>query len=84
MLPVQPTAHHFFIFVGFMVLCTLAATSLALCIAAWARTTDMAVTVLPMVSSSTVLAVGGRRMWLACSSDVTVLAEMYQIRQRRV
>jgi hypothetical protein len=45
----QPTAHQFFIFLGFMTLCTLSAVSLAMTIAAWARTTNMAVTILPMV-----------------------------------
>ena len=35
-------------FTGFMVLCSVAATSLALAVSALARTTDLAVTVLPM------------------------------------
>lgn len=41
-------ASKFFIFLAFMILCSLAATSLALAVSAVARTTDMAVTVLPM------------------------------------
>lgn len=45
----QNEAGKFFIFMGFMVLCSLAATSLALLVSAVGRTTDMAVTVLPMV-----------------------------------
>ena len=42
-------AHKFFIFMGFMVLCNLAATSLALMVSALCRTTDMSVTVLPLM-----------------------------------
>ncbi|GIM12604.1 hypothetical protein Vretimale_15949, partial [Volvox reticuliferus] len=45
----QAVASKFFIFMAFMVLCSLSATSLALAVSAIARTTDMAVTVLPMV-----------------------------------
>ncbi|GIL62771.1 hypothetical protein Vafri_16946 [Volvox africanus] len=44
----QAVASKFFIFMAFMVLCSLSATSLALAVSAIARTTDMAVTVLPM------------------------------------
>ena len=39
----------FFTFVGFMVLCNNAATSLALMVSALARTTDLSVTVLPIM-----------------------------------
>ena len=35
---------------GFMILCSLAATSLALAIGAWCKTTTMSLVVLPMVS----------------------------------
>jgi ATP-binding cassette subfamily G (WHITE) protein 2 len=45
----QAVASKFFIFLAFMILCSLAATSLALAVSALARTTDMSVTVLPMV-----------------------------------
>eukprot|EP00198_Chlamydomonas_reinhardtii_P001132 XP_001690467.1 predicted protein [Chlamydomonas reinhardtii] len=45
----QPVAAKFFIFMGFMILCSVAATSLALAVSALARTTDMAVTILPLV-----------------------------------
>ena len=41
-------AHHFFVFMGFKVLTSLAATSLALLVSAVCRTTDLSVTVLPM------------------------------------
>eukprot|EP01126_Amoeba_proteus_P060970 TRINITY_DN8131_c0_g1_i35.p1 TRINITY_DN8131_c0_g1~~TRINITY_DN8131_c0_g1_i35.p1 ORF type:complete len:617 (-),score=126.37 TRINITY_DN8131_c0_g1_i35:111-1895(-) len=44
----QATAGKFFIFTAFMVLCNFAATSLAAAVSAFGRTTDMAVTVLPM------------------------------------
>jgi ATP-binding cassette subfamily G (WHITE) protein 2 len=44
----QLSVGKFFIFTGFMVLCSMAATSLALMVSTLARTTDMAVTVLPM------------------------------------
>jgi len=44
----QPVASKFFIFLAFMVLCSMAATSLALMISALCRTTTFAVTVLPM------------------------------------
>ncbi|KAL6746463.1 P-loop containing nucleoside triphosphate hydrolase protein [Haematococcus lacustris] len=44
----QQTAVKFFTFTCFMILCSLASTSLALAVSAWARTTDMAVTILPM------------------------------------
>ncbi|KAI8477255.1 MAG: P-loop containing nucleoside triphosphate hydrolase protein [Monoraphidium minutum] len=44
----QPTAAKFFVFAAFVSLCSLSATSLALCVGAWCRTTDMSVTVLPM------------------------------------
>lgn len=37
----QAVASKFFIFTGFMILCSLAATSLALAVSAVARTTDM-------------------------------------------
>lgn len=39
----------FFIFMGFMILCSLSATSLAVAIGAWCKTTTMSLTVLPMV-----------------------------------
>ena len=42
-------AHKFFVFMGFMVLCNTAATSLALMVSALGRTTDMSVTVLPLL-----------------------------------
>jgi hypothetical protein len=48
----QASAHDFIIFIVFMVLCAMAATSLALAVAAWARTTNMAVVILPMVSAT--------------------------------
>lgn len=44
----QPVAGKFFIFMLFMLLCSLAATSLALMISAICKTTDMSVTVLPL------------------------------------
>lgn len=44
----QASASHFFIFMLFMVLCGLSATSLALCISALCRTTDLSITVLPL------------------------------------
>jgi ATP-binding cassette subfamily G (WHITE) protein 2 len=43
------TPSQFFIFMGFMILCSVAATSLALMVSALARTTDMSVTVLPLM-----------------------------------
>jgi ATP-binding cassette subfamily G (WHITE) protein 2 len=43
------TPKQFFIFMGFMCLCSTAATSLALMVSALARTTDMSVTVLPLM-----------------------------------
>ncbi len=43
------TAAKFFIFMGFMILCSTAATSLALMVSALARTTDMSVTILPLM-----------------------------------
>ncbi|KXZ51256.1 hypothetical protein GPECTOR_13g743 [Gonium pectorale] len=46
----QPVASKFFIYMALMVLCSTAATSLALAVSAIARTTDMAVTILPMAS----------------------------------
>ncbi|CAF0758276.1 unnamed protein product [Adineta ricciae] len=45
----QVTAGKFFIFMLFMLLCSLAATSLALLVSAVCKTTDMSVTVLPLV-----------------------------------
>ncbi|CAF3828868.1 unnamed protein product [Adineta steineri] len=44
----QATAAKFFIFMLFMVLCSMAATSLALLVSAICKTTDMSVTVLPL------------------------------------
>ncbi|KAG2495027.1 hypothetical protein HYH03_006959 [Edaphochlamys debaryana] len=44
----QAVASKFFIFMAFMLLCSTAATRLALAVSAVARTTDMAVTILPM------------------------------------
>ncbi|CAF1270390.1 unnamed protein product [Rotaria sordida] len=44
----QLTAGKFFLFTFFMLLCSLAATSLALLISAICKTTDMSVTVLPL------------------------------------
>ncbi|CAF0815149.1 unnamed protein product [Didymodactylos carnosus] len=44
----QPTAGKFFIFMLFMLLCSMASTSLALMISAICKTTDLSVTVLPM------------------------------------
>ena len=44
----QLSAAKFFIFTAFMVLCSFAATSLALMVSTLAKTTDMAVTILPM------------------------------------
>jgi ATP-binding cassette subfamily G (WHITE) protein 2 len=43
-----PTAGQFFVFTAFMVLGSVAATSMALMVSALARTTDLAVTILPM------------------------------------
>ena len=43
------TPQKFFIFVGFMVLTNVAATSLALMVSALCRTTDLSVTVLPLM-----------------------------------
>ncbi|KAG5175579.1 P-loop containing nucleoside triphosphate hydrolase protein [Tribonema minus] len=45
----QNEASKFFIFMAFMVLCSLAATSLALLVSAFCRTTDLSVTVLPFM-----------------------------------
>ncbi|GAX83957.1 hypothetical protein CEUSTIGMA_g11381.t1 [Chlamydomonas eustigma] len=45
----QVVAAKFFIFTAFMILCSLAATSLALAVSALCRTVDMSVTVLPMI-----------------------------------
>ena len=44
----QVAAGKFFIFMVFMLLCSLAATSLALMVSALCKTTDMSVTVLPL------------------------------------
>uniref|UniRef100_A0A914P1B6 ABC-2 type transporter transmembrane domain-containing protein n=1 Tax=Panagrolaimus davidi TaxID=227884 RepID=A0A914P1B6_9BILA len=44
----QATAGKFFLFMFFMILCSISATSLALMISALCRTTDLSVTVLPM------------------------------------
>ncbi|KIY98214.1 hypothetical protein MNEG_9748 [Monoraphidium neglectum] len=44
----QAVASKFIIFTCFMVLCSLSATSLALFVSAWCRTTDLSVTVLPL------------------------------------
>eukprot|EP00245_Coleochaete_scutata_P004681 TRINITY_DN1751_c0_g1_i1.p1 TRINITY_DN1751_c0_g1~~TRINITY_DN1751_c0_g1_i1.p1 ORF type:complete len:601 (+),score=90.96 TRINITY_DN1751_c0_g1_i1:314-2116(+) len=44
----QVAADKFFIFMAFMILCSTAATSLALMISALCRTTELSVTVLPM------------------------------------
>ncbi|KAJ3083977.1 hypothetical protein HK102_000810 [Quaeritorhiza haematococci] len=43
------SAAKFFTFMGFMILCSVAATSLALMVSALCRTTTMSVTVLPMM-----------------------------------
>ena len=45
----QLVASKFFIFTGFMILATLAATSFALVVSTFARTTSLSVTILPMV-----------------------------------
>jgi ABC-type multidrug transport system ATPase subunit len=45
----QPTGAKFIIFTIFMILCSLSATSLALMISALCKTTDLSVTILPMV-----------------------------------
>ena len=45
----QLDAAKFFIFTGFMILATLAATSFALVVSTFARTTSLSVTILPMV-----------------------------------
>jgi ABC-type transport system involved in multi-copper enzyme maturation permease subunit len=45
----QPVGSKFIIFTIFMILCNLAATSLALMIGALCKTTDMSITVLPML-----------------------------------
>jgi ATP-binding cassette subfamily G (WHITE) protein 2 len=45
----QASAAKFFIFCGFMVLCNMAATSLALMVSTWCRTVDLSVSVLPMM-----------------------------------
>lgn len=44
----QNTAGHFFVFLAFMILCSLASTSLALMVSALCRTIDLSVTILPM------------------------------------
>lgn len=44
----QGAAGKFFIFAAFMLLCSLASTSLALLVSAVCKTTDMSVTVLPL------------------------------------
>lgn len=44
----QANAGKFFIFMSFMILCSNAATSLAMMISAWCRTTELTVIVLPM------------------------------------
>ena len=44
----QAVAAKFFVFLGFMILCSMAATSLAMMISAWCRTTELTVIVLPM------------------------------------
>ena len=44
----QATAGKFFLFMLFMLLCSLASTSLALLVSAICKTTDMSVTVLPL------------------------------------
>ncbi|GAB4814284.1 hypothetical protein N2152v2_001330 [Parachlorella kessleri] len=48
MVGLQPVAGKFFIFTGFMVLCQLSATSMALAISAVCREVDLSVAVLPM------------------------------------
>lgn len=45
----QPVGSKFIIFLIFMILCSISATSLALMISALCKTTDLSVTVLPMV-----------------------------------
>lgn len=45
----QAVASKFIIFIIFMTLCSLSATSLALCVSTWCRTTDLSVAVLPLV-----------------------------------
>ena len=45
----QPVGSKFVIFVIFMILCSISATSLALMVSALCKTTDLSVTVLPMV-----------------------------------
>jgi ATP-binding cassette subfamily G (WHITE) protein 2 len=45
----QPLFPEFSIFCGFMVLCNMAATSLALTVSTWCRGVDLAITVLPMM-----------------------------------
>lgn len=45
----QPDGSKFIIFTIIMTLCSLAATSFALTVSTWGRTTDMAVAVLPMI-----------------------------------
>ena len=44
----QANAGKFFSFMSFMILCSNAATSLAMMISAWCRTTELTVIVLPM------------------------------------
>lgn len=44
----QAVASKFIIFMIFMVLCSISATSLALCVSTWCRTTDLSVAVLPL------------------------------------
>lgn len=48
LLGLRAGAGHFFIFMAFMFLCANAATSLALLVSAFGRTTDMSVAILPM------------------------------------
>jgi hypothetical protein len=51
---------------GFMILCSLAATSLALAIGAWCRTTTMSLAVLPMVSRRAGARAGHVSLLLTC------------------
>eukprot|EP00899_Mesostigma_viride_P016059 jgi/Mesvir1/24454/Mv21823-RA.1 len=45
----QAVASKFFIYAGFMMLCSTSATSMALMVSTWCRTVDLSVSVLPML-----------------------------------
>jgi ATP-binding cassette, subfamily G (WHITE), member 2 len=45
----RPGISNFFTYAAFLVLCNLTATSMALAISTWARTVDLAVSILPLM-----------------------------------